>query len=393
MGYRAVPAAERARRLAAVRAVGADRELDALLFVGVAQVSENRGKGWLSWLFGYTLEHRYGYGLVSVAGAADMLVFPEGMTWALQDLPAGAYRCPPYHAESPLADEVAGLLREWEITGAARIGVIGLSEMLPVADYQRLRELLPDATLCDVSRELEPARQTKTAGELAAIAATAAIADAGWATLRDHVAAGVPVRQLGAEVYRTVLAAGAVDSVMLALSGRAGSCGATLIAPSGSDHVLAPGDVLTFSMELTGQEGYWVEQARQFALGPLAPGYQRLVETCVAALERFGQVAVPGATGGDVYRACDEVIRAAGLHQGHTPGHSLGQDVLEQPRIAPYDTTALTAGTVLAFHPHVLADDELTAAYLADVFVVAPDGARPLSAVSRQPLILTGQAR
>lgn len=359
-----------------------------MVFVAVAQISENRGKGWLSYLFGYTLEHRYGYGVLSVEGEEDTMVFPEGMTWALEGIDPSLYRCPPYHSEQPLASVLVELFADWGLGAAPKIGVVGLDEMLPVADYRWLREALPGAELVEAAHEMEDVRIVKSADERAAAADSNRIAEAGYATLLECVRPGAAVREIGAELYRTVFREGAVDHVMLALAGSGGRSGPNLVAPTGSDRVLAAGDVFTFSMELTGQGGYWVEHARMFALGPLDPGFERQVEVAIAALARFEEAAKAGATGGDVYRAVDELISAAGFHQGHTPGHSIGQDVLEMPRIAPYEEARLVAGSLVAFHPHVLDAGETTGAYLANVFAIGAAGAEPLSTIPLAPVEL-----
>jgi Xaa-Pro aminopeptidase len=384
--FRPVEKDERARRMSRVRSRAAELGLDAVVFVAVAQISENRGKGWLSYLFGYTLEHRYGYGVLSVAGEEDTMVFPEGMTWALEDIDRSLYRCPPYHSEQPLGDVLVELLGEWGLAGSPRIGIVGLAEMLPVVDYRRLREALPAAELIEVAQEMESVRVVKSPAERAEAEESNRIAEAGYATLLELVGPGVSVRELGAELYRTIFREGAVDHVMLSLAGAGGRSGPTLIAPTGSERVLAEGDVFTFSMELTGQAGYWVEHARMFALGSLDPGFERQVEVAIEALARFETAARAGARGGDVYRAVDEVVTAAGFHQGHTPGHSIGQDVLEMPRIAPYEAEPLPEGAIVAFHPHVLDAAETMGAYLANVFVIGADGAEALSAVPVEPV-------
>jgi Xaa-Pro aminopeptidase len=262
------------------------------------------------------------------------------------------------------------------------VGVVGLAEMMPVADYLALAEF----ELVDVARELEPARAVKSAAEHTLIEDANRIAEEGYSCLRETVRPGLTIREIGAELYRAVFRLGAVDHVMLTLHGSHGRCGPFLTAPGGSGYVLRPGDVFTFSMELTNPDGYWVELARIFALGDLDPEFEPLVETGVEAMHAFEQVARAGETGGDVYRAVDEIVRMGGFHQGHTPGHSIGQDVLEQPRIAPYEAARLAEGMVVAFHPHVLDTQETMSAYQANVYRIGAGGASPLSQVSLEPV-------
>jgi Xaa-Pro aminopeptidase len=385
VAYRPIEPSERDARHGRVRAIARASGLDAIAVLGVNQISENRGNGWLSYLFGYRLEHRYGYGLIDLSDRST-LVFPEGMTWALEGMDPSLYRVPSYHGRHPLGDEVATVLREWGIRDGARIGVVGLAEMMPVADYLALSAY----ELIDVAVVLEPARAVKSYAERLLVSDSNRIAEAGYASLAETVRPGVSVRAIGAELYRTVFAAGAGDHVMLTLHGSDGRCGPHFTAPGASDYVLQSDDVFVFSMELTNSDGYWVELARVFALGGLDSDFERLVEAGAEAMWTFERVAVPGATGGEVYRLVDDVIQASGFHQGHTPGHSLGQDVLEQPRIAPYDEQQLAEGMVIAFHPHVLDRDETMSAYQANVYVIDQAAAVPLSKVSLSPLMLSG---
>ena len=204
----------------------------------------------------------------------------------------------------------------------------------------------------------------------------------------ETVAVGASVREIGAEVYRAVFAAGGVETLMLTLHGSNGRCGPFLAAPQTSDYVLQKNDVFTFSQEVTGHDWYWVEHARIFALGEFDPEFDRLAATGRDALRLFEEVAVPGATGGEVYRAIDELVTTAGFHQGHTPGHGLGQDVLELPRIAPYDETLIEERMVIVFHPHVLDEQETMSAYQGHAFVVRADRAEPLSRLPTEPVRL-----
>jgi Xaa-Pro aminopeptidase len=361
------------------------RELrfDALIVVGVAQISERRGKGWLAYLFGYLLEQRHAYGLIGIDGATA-LVLPPSLRWTLRDADPSLYRLG--SPKRPLGAELAPILGGWGVGPGARVGIVGLDEMMPVSDYLELQRSLPGTELVESGAALGAVRAVKTVDELEAIREANRIAELGFAAVAENAAPGVSIRELGARVAGAILGEGAVDSHLLVSFGPGGRSSPFFSPPAVVDHRLERDDVLVFSIELTGPHGYWIELARMLTLGALDAELEQMVEVACAAIACFEQVAVPGATGGDIYRQVDAVVSAAGLRQGHSAGHGIGQDVVEWPRIAPDEAGALAEGMVIAFHPHLVDTEETMSSYLANVYRIDAHGSTPFSEVALGPV-------
>lgn len=365
------------RRRAAVLALAQADGMDVVVVSGFSLVAEGTGPGWIEYLFGYRLEHRFAYGVIGRRGSR--LVLPEGSTWALGDYPGEDVRTVAYHSMTAPGSVVAAAVREVADGGPTVVGLTGLTTMVPHVDVLALGEGLPGAALREAAPAIEPARTLKDPGEVAAVDRCGALADASYRAARDQVRVGASLNEVTAALYAVAVAGGTSDFIILALHGRDGRGTPHLISPLGSRARVEPDDVLTLSLELQSGEGYWVEVARTLLTGAVDAETEDMTALCAALLEEAPQHLRPGTRAGDVFRWLDRRIEERGWRQGHTPGHGIGVDVLEGPRVAPYDDTPLAAGMVVALHPHVVAPDGRRGAYLGQTFVIEADATRALS--------------
>jgi methionine aminopeptidase len=157
------------------------------------------------------------------------------------------------------------------------------------------------------------------------------------------------------------------------------------------DRVLAPGDVHTFSFELIGPLGYWMELSRMVSIGPPTELATRLNASVTAGLQAGGDALAAGADPGTTQRAIEAAAAEHGTHCAYWSGHGIGQDVIEEPwvgldvvqdRDAP-PAEPLATGMVLSLHPFVIDDGDQGIGYMADTFVVGAEGAAPISDLSR----------
>jgi Xaa-Pro aminopeptidase len=375
-----LPLAERDRRWRRLQDLIAAENLDAL----VLAANDYRGhKGTLRWVGDFDLAHRYGYALAA-PGRDPSLLLPENL--ALQ--PLGEWPIEVAYARN-LGDGLGAALAE---LGAKRIGVVGLGQVMKVEDYLAVRAALPEAEILDATMAFERVRAAKEPLEADGAREATRIAEQAFARVLEVAGPGVSERAIGAEAARVALAEGGQDLLFLTMYGREredGTVGGHFGIPH--DRVLEPGDVHTFSFELIGPLGYWMELSRMVSIGPPTELAQRLNASVAAGLRAGGDALAAGADPSTAQRAIEAAAAEHGTHCAYWSGHGIGQDVIEEPwvglekvqdRDAP-PAEPLAAGMVLSLHPFVIDDGDQGIGYMADTFVVGPESATPISQLSR----------
>jgi len=375
-----LPHTERERRWQRLQDLIADENLDAL----VLAANDYRGhKGTLRWVGDFDLAHRYGYA-VAAPGRDPSLLLPENL--ALQ--PLGEWPIEVAYARN-LGEGLGAALAE---LGARRIGVVGLGQVMKVEDYLAVRAALPDAEIVDATMAFERVRAAKEPLEAEGAHEATRIAEKAFARILEVAGAGVTERQIGAEAARVALAEGGQDLLFLTMYGREredGTVGGHFGIPH--DRVLRPGDVHTFSFELIGPLGYWMELSRMVSIGPPTALATRLNASVAAGLQAGGDALAAGADPSAAQRAIEAAAAEHDTHCAYWSGHGIGQDVIEEPwvgldlvqdRDAP-PADPLAPGMVLSLHPFVIDNDDQGIGYMADTFIVGPERATPISDLSR----------
>ena len=182
--------AERVRRAEALQGIVRELELDVLLLAG----ADYRGhKGALRWVADYNLAHRYGYAVVPPDGEPELLL-PLNLAAGR----AGGWNVNARYARD-LSTGIPERLRE--LGDPKRIGIVGLADVMKVADYLALVAAFPHAELVDAQQAFERARSRKSPEEQEGLRESAAIADACFERLLGLVRPGVTERELGAAMY------------------------------------------------------------------------------------------------------------------------------------------------------------------------------------------------
>jgi Xaa-Pro aminopeptidase len=375
--------AERARRAEALQSILRELDLDVLLLAG----SDYRGhKGTLRWVADYNLAHRYGYAVVPLGGEPELLL----------PLNLAAARSGGWNVKVRYAREMgSGIVERFrELGPLRRVGIVGLSQVMKVADYLALREAFPSAELVDAQQAFERVRARKSPEEQEGLRESAAITDACFERLVDLVRPGVTERELGAAMYERCYALGGEDPLFLSMypeSPGDGTVGGKFGPPG--DRILQPGDVHIFSFELIGTMGYWVELARMIVLGEPDEIQVRMNAAVAAGLEAGRARMRPGQRPDQVQRAILDAVAAHGTWSSYWSGHGLGQDVIEEPWLGLEivqngdlaSSWTLEEGMALSNHPYVVDLDERGIGYMADSYIVRDGGGEVLS---RHPLDL-----
>ena len=378
-GAAAMSAAERDRRAAALQQLLAEQELDALVLAG----ADYRGhKGTLRWVGDYNLAHRYGFALV-VPGCAPELLLPENLgmgrpgSW---DVTTRYVR----HTGHGLVDRLR------ELGSPARIGVVGLGQVMKVEDYLALREGFPHAELVVADDAFERVRAVKSEEELEGVRESTRIAEACFERLLEVTRPGVTEREVGAAMYERCFALGGEDPLFLSMYGVdvEGQVRGRFGVPV--DRVLEPGALFVFSFELVGRLGYWMELARMVVLGGPDELQLRMNAAVRDGMEAAAVAMTPGAAPAAVQAALVAAVEAHDATSTYWSGHGLGQDVIEEPWIGlevVQDRDASAAWEIeprmaISLHPYVADRAGRGIGYMANTYVTGDDAAEPLSAIS-----------
>lgn len=350
----------RAGRLARLRALIAERELDRLLVTGGANVR---------YLTGFS-----GTNGTLLVGANEALLLTD-----FRYLEQAA-------ADAPGWEIVDGGAKPYDILatrldGALRVGFDDAD--LRVRSHTRLREAFPQGVeLVAAAGLVERLRTVKDESELDAIVRAAAITDSIYETLANEGLSGRTETEVAWRIETLARERGA-SGVSFPPIVAAGSHGAL---PHAEPRELAieKNQLVVLDLGVI-FDGYCSDATRTFATGalgeqPLAV-YQLVFEAQQTALDAIA----PGVACRAVDKAARDVIDQAGHGErfGHSTGHGVGMEVHELPTLAARSEDVLAVGNVVTVEPGVYVSGEF-GVRIEDLVIVDSGGPRILSKFDKQ---------
>ena len=281
-----------------------------------------------------------------------------------------------------LTDDGVTLLADTirQVVGAgARIGVPdghGTHLRMPLQDYQRVQDLLPQAAFTSDQRIIETLRRIKSGAELAKIERACTIAGRAFDRVGEIAGAGVPLDRVFRDFQSLCLAEGA-DWVPY-LAGGTGPLGYDDVISPAAPEPLQQGHVLMLDTGLV-WDGYFCDFDRNYAIGPVSDEVHSAYAKLLEATQAGQEAAVIGATATDIYHAMDRVL-TGGLGGGDAGrlGHGLGMQLTEWPSFIATDPTEIVAGMVITLEPGITMSDGSVLVH-EDDFVITEQGARQLT--------------
>ena len=267
-----------------------------------------------------------------------------------------------------------------QVVGAgARIGVPdghGTHLRMPLQDYQRVKDLLPQATFTSDHRIIETLRRIKSGAELAKIERACTIAGRAFDRVGEIAGAAVPLDQVFRDFQSMCLAEGA-DWVPY-LAGGTGPLGYDdVISPAGPEP-LQHSHVLMLDTGLV-WDGYFCDFDRNHAIGPVSDQVHSAYTILLEATQAGQEAAVIGATAADIFHAMDRVLTGGrGGGDAGRLGHGLGMQLTEWPSFIATDPTEIVAGMVITLEPGMTMSDGSVLVH-EDDFVITEQGARQLT--------------
>ncbi len=248
---------------------------------------------------------------------------------------------------------------------------------MPLADWHRLRALLPGTRIVDAAEVVTRVRMVKSAAEIAKIHHVCQLACDMFDALPGLAAPGRPLSRVFRDVRIDLLRRGADDVPYLV--GGAGPGGYQDVISPPTDTPLRMGDVLMLDTGAV-YDGYFCDFDRNVAIGRADDDAFRAYDTLHRAVDVGIAATRPGARCSDVFVAMLQVIEEAGWGRGDVGrfGHGLGSQLTERPSHTATDTTVLRPGMVLTIEPSLSIDADRCMVHEENL-VVTSDGAELLT--------------
>jgi Xaa-Pro aminopeptidase len=275
--------------------------------------------------------------------------------------------------------------RELVAKRASGIERLGLeAEHVTWAQERRFRDAwFEGIELVATTRLVEELREVKDEGEIARLAAAAAIADVALADVRHRLAEGPTEAELALELewqMRRLGAEGPSFETIVA----SGPNGAMPHHRAGPRRIVE-GDLVVIDFGAL-VEGYHSDMSRTVMIGEPSATQARMYDV-VAEAQAAGVAAVrTGVEAQAVDEACRSVIRDAGWEDAflHSTGHGVGLDIHESPRVSTTADAKLVDGHVVTVEPGVYLSEH-GGVRIEDMVVVTPDGCRVLTGAPKDP--------
>jgi len=345
------------RRFHNIRTAMAAERVDALIVCG----NQYAGfEGAVRYTSGFEIVHRYVCVLIPLAGD-PVLLFPREARW-IGDKKAT-------WIQEKVWAEIPGkwLREESEKRQWKRIAVYGMDFIMAVRDYRELQQ--GSFELVPFDFPFDMARAVKSEEELEGVRDSMDIILDGFHALLAAYEPGKNEAEIMAPAVERFFARGAGPRMMnIVLSGTRGEAEAHFKVPS--QRKVGPDDLLLYSLEITGEAGYWIEFSRALIRGKVSPRTLAMSAVYPHAMEAARERMREGVLASEVHKAAADVFSKAGFALGHLTGHSIGMTMIEHPAIGANTKIELKENMVLSFHPQVVDQDGQVCLYTQDTYRV-----------------------
>jgi Xaa-Pro aminopeptidase len=287
---------------------------------------------------------------------------------------------------------IAALIEEWGLADAT----IGFSHVdpvygdyLPINQYDKLRQLLPEATFQFAGDFFHDLVHTKSPEEIACVERAGEIMDAAMQAMVDRARPGVTEYQLAAAVTHAVMDAGGQVDFNIIGSTKMSDPAVVFGNAWPSARELAPGDIIINELA-AGYNGYTVQLGTPICIGEPPSWIRELFDDVVLPgfLLQAAEIR-PGNTWDDVMRA-GRFYEEKGLDSRPLYLHCI--DFVSHPPHVMYDHAdagddekVLAPGQVAMLEPNVITMDGKLGMFFGRTFVITEDGA---NRVTKFPLEL-----
>ena len=309
-----------------------------------------------------------------IGGASDVL-FTDGRYEEQAARQSPDVVLSPYSAARPLTDVLRPALADQRVV---RLAVEAHDVTLQQARVWS--EKLHGVELVETSGIVEALRIRKTPDEIDALRRAAAIGDAAFSALREHLGDGVTEAEAAADLDDAMRRAGSeglsFDSIV--------AFGESAAEPHHQPGArrLRRGDLIKLDFGAT-TGGYHSDMTRTIAFGD-PDDDAAAIHRIVLDAQRAGIDAVrAGAACSAVDGAARDVVARSGHSFGHGTGHGVGLEIHEAPSVRKESTETLEAGMVVTVEPGIYLPG-FGGVRIEDTVVVTEDGCEIITRSDRE---------
>ncbi|MBZ5648805.1 MAG: M24 family metallopeptidase [Acidobacteriia bacterium] len=360
--------AEIGRRYKNLRATMQAQKVDALLVCG----NQYAGfEGAVRYVSGFEIVHRYAYVLLPLEGEPT-LIFPREARWI-------GDKKKPWVRDQVWPDLPGRWLREKaEEKKWKRVGVYGLDHILTVRDFREMVQASTEWVGFDFHFDM--ARAVKSDEELVQVRDAMDIIEDGFWALVAAYKLGRTEAEIMAPAVERFFARGAGSRMMnILLSGTNGEAEAAFKVPG--HRVVGRDDLMLYSLEITGSEGYWVEFSRALIQGKPSKRTLEMKAAYPEATEAARLLMREGELASTVHKAVADTFARHGFSLGHLSGHSIGLTMLEHPAVGAKSDIELKENMIFSLHPQVVDQDGAVCLYTQDTFRIGKKVGENLSEI------------
>jgi Xaa-Pro aminopeptidase len=246
--------------------------------------------------------------------------------------------------------------------------------------------LTPDFTLVGDEKVLSDLRIVKREDEIEKIRKAQSYTDAAFAHICAFISENwksgtLTEKRIATEIDYAMKCAGAANPSFdtIVASGENGS--KPHAVPS--DRIIRDGDMITMDFGAI-HDGYCSDMTRTVAVGYATEEMKEVYETVLRAQEAAIAATRAGISGSAIDKVARDIIRQAGYGEyfGHGYGHSLGQQIHEDPNCRPEATTILQPGVVCSAEPGIYLPGKF-GVRIEDLVVVRETGFENLNTSSK----------
>ena len=361
--------AEIQRRYTNIRAKMGVHGIDALIVCG----NQYAGfEGAVFYASGFEIVHRYVYVLIPLTDQPTLL-FPQEARWI-------GDKKKPFVQDKVWAEVPGRWLRERaHDEGWRRIAVYGLDYIMPVRDYRELQQ--GSFEIVPFDYHFDMARAVKSDEELVEVRDAMDIIHEGFRAMLEAYEPGKTEAEIMAPAVKVFFARGAGPRMMnIVLSGENGEAEAHFKIPG--HRMVSEGDLMLYSLEITGSGGYWVEFSRALIGGQPSHRTQQMADAYPEAIESARKLLREGNLARDVHQVVADTFAQHGFTLGHLSGHSIGTTMIEHPAIGAKSHAELKENMIFSLHPQVVDQDGKICLYTQDTFRVGETEGENLSDIS-----------
>jgi Xaa-Pro aminopeptidase len=286
------------------------------------------------------------------------------------------------------------VLREFDASRNARIGIVGLNNVLrdpegiiSFGEFTALQRAFPEASFECATDILYAVRKKKSAEEIAFVERAQTCADAIDEAFRATVRPGVPEHEVYANMVSAQIKAGAETPSMLLVSADKRFWQLQLLPTFRS---LESDDVLMVEAEPK-YFGYMAQAVISASLRPLSDQERLLFDTSQECFDNLLSELRPGRSYASLIQKWRAIANRKGVSAGRTMGHGLGLGQ-DGPLTTPTGDAGglqVEEGDVLVLKPWIADNDDTMSVRVGGTVVVGQSSARRLGQCSLLPFVVT----